>query len=174
MNPEIKSIVIDANNRNGTYDLLAERVSLWRHDREMRHRMNPRSPKDKEKILLEFARESQFASGIIVDGNLCGYVAIHDIDREKSSAEITIMIGNKNLWGAGIGPQAVEQTLTMFCGLRPENKNMLIHAFVRKSNRASWIMFQRLGFEERFNLDSLPTGYHFHPNDRLFVRQAGV
>ena len=140
----------------------------------MSNRISPKAPRDEEQIQLEFARTSQFTTGIVVQGNLCGYVSIHDIDLTRSCAEITAMIGDETLWGAGIGAEAVENTINMFGELSPDNRELLIHAFIRKSNSASWKMFRRLGFEEYFSLDSLPPGYSLHPNDRLFRRKVGT
>jgi RimJ/RimL family protein N-acetyltransferase len=82
--------------------------------------------------------------GIVVEGRLVGYVQLAEIDQVQQRAKIGLLIGEKELWGRGIGSTALRLMLDYaFTGEGLERVSAEVYAFNERSLR----LMERVGFQ---------------------------
>lgn len=83
------------------------------------------------------------------EGKLAGYIQLALIDREERRAMVGIVVGEKALWGKGVGSTAlrllVDYAFTVRCLER-------VYAEVYTFNTRSMRMFERVGFQREGTL----------------------
>ena len=79
------------------------------------------------------------------DGRCLGHVGLYKIDRVSRSAEFGIMVGEKAVWGRGIGYKATMAALRQ--GFLQENLNR-ISLTVLANNERAIKLYLRVGFSE--------------------------
>lgn len=92
---------------------------------------------------------------IIYDGRPIGHIAIKLVEEE--SHEVSILIGEKNLWGKGVATSVLEEFMK-YC--YKNNINRLI-ARISDFNQASVRLFQRQGFVKN-NFSDLKKNWSYY------------
>jgi len=122
----------------------------WHNDNEIWKMVG--SPKyyvstEYEKKWIEDAiwNKDQIKLGICLKENdaLIGFCSLSKIDMLNRSAEISIMIGNNNYWGKGLGSEAILLLSDFAFNERGYNR---IWARILESNIASKKMFEKCGY----------------------------
>lgn len=86
--------------------------------------------------------ENFLREGVEVEGRLVGYVDIADI---TNTAEVGIAIGDRSLWGKGLGTRVLQRQMAYIAqtiGIT------VFHAETHETNTGSRGMLEKAGFEE--------------------------
>lgn len=83
------------------------------------------------------------------DDSCVGHVGLYEIDFRIRAAEFAIMIGDRSMWGKGIGSACTQFAVEY--GFAELNLNR-IHLTVLSSNERAIRLYQRLGFREEGKL----------------------
>lgn len=126
-----------------------ERTRRWMADPEVRRYLLPATP------LLPFSYEEwvnrvytsptsqHFAITLNASGQHIGNCSLHSISWEERSAEVGIVIGEKDLWGRGYGPEALCLLLNYgFEGLGL--RRILLHVY--RENHRAIRAYEKVGF----------------------------
>lgn len=102
---------------------------------------------------LEFhGKQSNEALWIVAEAttDLCvGHVGLYQIDHRIRSAEFAIMLGERRVWGRGLGKACTKFALEF--GIRELNLNR-IHLTVLATNQRAANMYRRVGFQDEGRL----------------------
>lgn len=86
--------------------------------------------------------ENVLREGIEVEGRLVGYVDIADVTH---TAEVGIAIGDRSLWGKGLGTQVLQHQMNHAA---KEFGITVFYAETHETNKGSRRMLEKAGFEE--------------------------
>lgn len=96
---------------------ISERYAAWFSDpevtRETRHGAKRFSAEDLASYIRAVRSSDTAVFAILLKGRHVGNISLNDIDRNTGSAEISILIGEKDVWGEGAATTAVR----LVCGL---------------------------------------------------------
>ena len=98
--------------------------------------------------------------------NLYGTIGFLRLVPKGSFVEIVIAVGEKDLWGKGIGHNAVVEALKVaFFDMRADN----VIAKIKKLNKRSQNLFKGIGFKE---IKLLEKEIEYHINRESFFKMA--
>ncbi len=121
----------------------------WMNDPEIRQYMyrSLTSNKDRIKEWLELASisESRHYFTIMTEGKNIGFVSVRQDKNPKDTAEIGIIIGEKEYQGKGIGSTVLKKVLTK---CEDEYHLSSVRALIKPFNEKSVKLFTKLGFVE--------------------------
>jgi RimJ/RimL family protein N-acetyltransferase len=117
-------------------------VSVWLDDTAQ----TPLSAARVEAILLH---DAWCLWSIECDGRFVGVTSLYEPDLRRGVAHISLVLGNKDFWGKGLGTAVVERVVAHAfdtLGLRKVNADYL------EPNTGSAVIVQRVGFTEEGRL----------------------
>lgn len=130
-------------------DETLELWTKWMNDPDIRQYMYASLTKVKEAIKdwLQFASESttRHYFTIMADEKNVGFISVRPDEQPKDTAEIGIMIGEKEYQGKGVGTKALQEVLT-----KCKNNYSLssVRALIKPFNEKSIKLFTGQGFVE--------------------------
>lgn len=81
---------------------------------------------------------------VLADDKPIGTVAFMNLDQRNRHAELAIVIGDKNYWGQGLGPQLMKQQLEWgFNGLNLNRLYLHVFAFNERTQK----LYKKMGFK---------------------------
>jgi RimJ/RimL family protein N-acetyltransferase len=84
-----------------------------------------------------------FAICLRENGQAIGTIGLHDVDTKHGAAEVGIAIGDPELWGQGLGSDAMRAMLDFAFGtLRLERIRLQVYAFNERARRS----YEKVGF----------------------------
>ncbi len=89
--------------------------------------------------------DSQHFAIVLRDGRHIGNVSLHTIRWEEGVAEVGIVLGEKDCWGRGYGPEAL-QLLIRYAFAELGLKRLLLH--VHRENARAIRAYHKVGFQE--------------------------
>lgn len=121
----------------------------WMNDPDIRQYMyqSLTSNKNRIKEWLELASisESRHYFTIMTEGKNIGFVSVRQDKNPKDTAEIGIIIGEKEYQGKGIGSTVLKEVLTK---CEDEYRLSSVRALIKPLNEKSVKLFTKLGFVE--------------------------
>lgn len=123
----------------------------WFNDAEATHFLMQRTPMSLageeqwfERMLQQQGREHYlFVICLLEDGLPIGTIGLHDVDHLNGNAEFGIVIGEKDLWGQGLGTDALNAIVDFGFGeLRLERIQLECYAFNPRGRRS----YEKAGF----------------------------
>lgn len=121
----------------------------WMNDPDIRRYMYQSLTSDKDRIKkwLELASvsESRHYFTIHVDSKNIGFISVRQDKNPKNTAEIGIIIGEKEYQGKGIGSTVLKEILTK---CEDEYHLSSVRALIKPENEKSVKLFTKLGFEK--------------------------
>jgi len=121
----------------------------WMNDPDIRQYMYQRLTGDKDRIKkwLELAStsESRHYFTINVDNKNIGFISVRQDKNPKDTAEIGIIIGEKEYQGKGIGSTVLKEVLTK---CEDDYHLSSVRALIKPFNEKSVKLFTKLGFVE--------------------------
>jgi len=123
--------------------------SSWLNDHEVNKYLATRKITINE--LRKYIKEKNASGSCLLLGIFCkeehiGNIKLEAIDHKKGTAEMGILIGNKNYWGKGIGKEATKLVLDYAFGELNLNEICL---GVVSGNKAAIKLYEDVGFETR-------------------------
>jgi RimJ/RimL family protein N-acetyltransferase len=123
---------------------------LWVNDPEVTHTLNLLRPiaEGRELEFLERALSNDNTRDVFFafdgpDGVYTGNIGLHGIDWISRKAELGIVVGRKELWGKGVGAQAIQAALAYaFNDLNLQK----VYLRVFDHNQRGIKLYKRLGF----------------------------
>jgi RimJ/RimL family protein N-acetyltransferase len=129
----------------------AERAYRWVNDREVTEHLALRYPTSmatEEAWVERWSRGNTYANVALaietLEGEHIGNCGLHEVSREERTAELGVLIGEKERWGQGYGFDAL-RTLLCF-GFREMNLRR-IWLRVDEDHARGVALYERLGFE---------------------------
>lgn len=111
------------------FDLLYEPPYIdWMEDREVNkynsHGIFPLTPKSREEFIESINNKNTIVWSIWLHKNIwVGNISLQSFDWINRSAELAILLGNKEYWGKGIGTEASK--VVLYHGFRKLNLNRI-------------------------------------------------
>ena len=133
-----------------------ERVYKWINDREVTRNLAARYPLSRKDEVnwLENGPSNSYETGVRMaietkDGVHIGNLDLSEVKPEDRKAQLGVMIGEKDYWGAGYGTDAI-LTLLRF-GFYDMNLNRIwLHVF--EDNARAYACYLKCGFQEEGRL----------------------
>ena len=97
----------------------------------------------REPIEHELAQELDGRFVIVVDGRDAGMIQSYP-DAEPGVVNVDLLIGEEDLIGLGLGPQALDRFVREVAFADP--RTIAVVATVEEANRRSWRAFEKAGF----------------------------
>ena len=127
---------------------------------------------EKQRRYIEYNNNSSDSTifGIYVDGEqMIGTLRVHDIDFMSASAEIGLMIGEKDYWGKGLGTHTIK-LISEYLLTETNLKNLT--SGVNEKNASSIKAFTKNGYLEYARLR---IGFPGRPNETIIrLRKIGL
>ncbi len=127
----------------------AETYTAWLNDLEVTRTLglagSPISLGYERQILEKVAQEHVYGIVDLETELLIGNVGLHNIDHLHRTCIIGILIGNKEYWGKGYGPEAMRLLLGFaFDYLNMHSVKLMVYDF----NERGYASYKKLGFKE--------------------------
>ncbi|MDQ6662348.1 MAG: GNAT family N-acetyltransferase [Chloroflexota bacterium] len=119
-----------------------------------------------EKRITE-PEDDLYMFGIEVDTRLVGHVQLAEIDQTNRRAAVGILIGEKDIWGHGIGGTALRILLDYAFTVRALER---IYAEVYSFNTRSQRLMKRVGFQQ----EGILRQHEFHNGSRQDMYTFGI
>ena len=118
--------------------------------------------------------DSRHFAIVLHDGRHIGNVGLHSIRWEEGVAEVGIVLGEKDCWGRGYGPEAL-RLLVHYAFQELGLRKLVLH--VHRDNRRALRAYRKVGFQEvrtPWPLRALRTGIVTMVLEAKSLARAGV
>ncbi|MDI1263960.1 MAG: GNAT family protein [bacterium] len=147
-------------------DRITERHVAWLNDPEVNaysRRKGARSTAEDASRYVSSLRADEHVLAILVGGEHVGNVKLGPIDGQNACAAISILVGERAVWGQGIGAEAiyylVSRHLLTDVGLNRVHADSCNPAFLRLVDKLGWrvegVLRERVRLQDRFLDDTV-------------------